>query len=161
VARREHDREDMLAEATALVERASLQLVGDVEPLVVGFRRDGSSSFYFSPERVYHFNAAGQLRRAYVDGVLYKAAGARLMSMVRKRTPEAVLLESHQLSDAEMTEFLTQLRAHLDRLQAALETNSFQALGQVPQAVNVTARVTAFLAEHRGPISIAESPRAG
>ena len=42
MARRESDREDLLREATALVERAELTIEGFDEPIVVGFRRDGS-----------------------------------------------------------------------------------------------------------------------
>ena len=73
MARRESDREDLLREATALVERAELTIEGFDEPIVVGFRRDGSASFFFGADPVYQFNTAFELRRAFVVGLLYKA----------------------------------------------------------------------------------------
>ena len=80
MVRDERDREDLLAEATALVERISLRIDPQQEPVVIGFRRDGSASFYCAAEEVYHFNSAGQMRRAYVDGQLFKATAGRLAS---------------------------------------------------------------------------------
>ena len=47
MAQRETNREDLLREATALVERAEIRIPGESEPIVVGFRRDGSASFFF------------------------------------------------------------------------------------------------------------------
>ena len=46
MARHEEDREDLLAEATALVERAELVVEGAAESVVIGFRRDGCASIY-------------------------------------------------------------------------------------------------------------------
>src|SRR5262245_38318908 len=72
MARQESDREDLLREATALVERAELKVAGEPEPVTVGFRRDGSLSVFFGSVAVYQFNTAGELRRAFADGLLYK-----------------------------------------------------------------------------------------
>ena len=70
MARDESDREDLLREATALVERIELAPAdaADDEHIVAGFRRDGALSIYFGADPVYHFNSAGELRRAYCDG---------------------------------------------------------------------------------------------
>src|SRR5688572_26999220 len=69
MSRRESDREDLLREATALVERVELLVPGEGEPVVAGFRRDGSLSVFFGPEAVYQFNSAGELRRAFAGGL--------------------------------------------------------------------------------------------
>ena len=47
MARQESNREDLLREATALVERVELHVPAFEEPIVVGFRRDGCASFLF------------------------------------------------------------------------------------------------------------------
>ena len=75
---RNPNREDLLREATALVERIELVPHRDrqfdaSEPIVVGFRADGALSIFFGDDPVYQFNAAGELRRAYCDGLLFKA----------------------------------------------------------------------------------------
>ena len=54
-------REDLSAEATALVRRAEFvapaaDRPNDESPLVAGFRRDGSLSVYFGEDPVYQFN---------------------------------------------------------------------------------------------------------
>src|SRR6186997_1242741 len=98
MARRESEREDLLREATALVERAELTLEGSEEPIVVGFRRDGSASFFFGVDPVYQFNAACELRRAFVGGLLYKAERGRLVSLSRQRTMESVALFRAELT---------------------------------------------------------------
>src|SRR5687768_8047260 len=109
MSRTESDREDLLREATALVERAELQVAGLGEPIVVGFRRDGAASFFFGADPVYQFNAAGELRRAYVGGLLYKAEQGELVALRRERTPAETALVRHDLSAAESTDLLAAL----------------------------------------------------
>ena len=51
MAKEERDREDIFREATALVERVELSgIVGQAEPVVIGFRRNGCGSIYFGVE---------------------------------------------------------------------------------------------------------------
>jgi hypothetical protein len=138
----------------------SLQIPGSVQPLVVGFRVDGGASFYFTPEHVYHFNAAGQLRRAYVDGRLYKASGGRLTSMLRRRTPSAVLLESHELTDQETSAFVAALEKQLQLLDVCLRENNYERLEQVPADGSLVDRIGQWLALHGAVVSIAQSPSA-
>lgn len=160
MAREEHDREDLLRDATALVERASLEVVGTSEPLFVGFRRDGGPSFYFGPDRVYQFTHDGQLRRAFVDNRMLKAEAGRLVALDRRRTSTAVELVRHTLSPAEQQAFLADCRRHLDALGRALAGGHFRVVGQVPEHAEVVVRIQAFLAEHAGPMTISRSPRA-
>src|SRR5688500_8421146 len=106
MAQRESNREDLMREATALIERAELVLPGAAEPVVVGFRRDGSASFFFGADPVYQFNAAGELRRAYVGGLLYKAVSRHLVALRRERTETETILLSCELSGEETAHFL-------------------------------------------------------
>ncbi len=116
MAREESDREDLISEATALVDRAAFALQDSADEIVVGFRRDGSPSIYLTPDRVYQFNNAGELRRAYVDGDLYKAERVRLTAMSRERTTRKTALVGRDLTDDEAAAFLLSMRAELDNL---------------------------------------------
>ena len=86
MSRSESDREDLLREATALVERVELSIPGYGESIVVGFRRDGSASFFFGQSPVFQFNSQRELRRAFRDGLLFKTDNGRLVEMRRERT---------------------------------------------------------------------------
>src|SRR5512134_1308657 len=107
MARQESEREDLLREATALVERAELQLPSFAEPIVVGFRSGGAASFFFGSDPVYQFNSTGQLRRAFVAGKLLKAERGRLVALARERTAEEVALVRTGLDPAEQAELLS------------------------------------------------------
>src|SRR5262245_3342321 len=106
MSRHESDREDLMAEATALRERIALQLGGETEHVVLGFRDNGGWSLYFGSDPVFHFDAAGGLRRAFVDGELYRSQGTTLARLTRTRTDREVQLVRHDLSQGELEEFL-------------------------------------------------------
>ena len=78
MARIESDREDLIREATALQQRVEWAVPGEPEPVVTGFKRDGSLSVYFGQDPVYQFNPTGQLRRAYVEDFLFRTQGDTL-----------------------------------------------------------------------------------
>jgi hypothetical protein len=166
MARDESSREDLLREATALVERVELRITGSdtvscdsVDHIVVGFRANGSASFFFGEDPVYQFNSAGELRRAYVDGLLFKAARGRLVSIERKRQPNEVQLLSRHLTDTEQVEFADKMRGRLRELADSLRKGQFAVIGQVPAAADVLSRVRNWLAAHDG-MPIAATPGA-
>jgi hypothetical protein len=161
VAREEHDREDLLAEATALVERAELHVAGEPAPVVIGFRRDGSASAYFGAEPAFHFNLAGELRRAYDGGLLYKAEAQRLVSLNRQRVAGEVQLLRHELNDEETRRFCQELVERFTRLRSALVQGDWRLIGQVPSSSDVVARIRCWLDELTLPPPIASSPRVG
>src|SRR5215216_5583786 len=129
MARDESSREDLLREATALVERIELVprtadlLTAASEPagrrIIAGFRRDGALSVFFGEDPVYQFNAAGELRRAYRDGKLLKAIHGRLAALVRVRTEHEVQLVRHDLPPEEEATFLSQMEQQLRDLSRA------------------------------------------
>lgn len=161
MARQEQQREDLLAEAKALVERVSLRIAGEDDEIVVGFRRDASLSVYFGSEQVYQFTSEGQLRRAFVDDLLYKAEQGRLVALRRQRTDRAVELVRHDLDDAETRRFLEAMRAHLGKLQRALAEGRATIVGQVPAGIDVVGRVRSWLDKDSPGVTIARGPRAG
>src|SRR5438132_2803772 len=170
MAREESSREDLLREATALVERIELvphrsdsstpASILDDARLVAGFRADGALSVFFGDDPVYQFNAAGELRRAFCDGELLKAVRGRLVALQRVRTQHEVQLVRHELSDSEQAAFLTQMVDHLRELAILLTARNFQVVGQVPPDADVLDRLRTWLAAHdRWPI--AARPNAG
>jgi hypothetical protein len=158
MSRRESEREDLLREATALVERAELSIPGYEEPIVAGFRRDGSASFYFGADSVYQFNTAGQLRRAYIGGLLYKAERGRLIALRRERSDTEVAFVRTEVADDESTALLAILRGHLARLHDALTGGLFTLLRQVPAGADSVLRIRSWLAALPRKIEIARLP---
>jgi len=159
MSRQESDREDLLREATALVERIELRLPDQPESVVAGFRRDGSASFFFGQSPVYQFNSQRELRRAYVGGLLYKVDGGNLVEMRRERTATAVELRSRPLSSEEATQFLLDTEKWLSTLRNALAVGNAEVLGQVPDDKDVAARVIAWLQELPPEIVLAKTSR--
>lgn len=160
MARSESDREDLLREATALVERAELQIPGEPEPVTVGFRAGGSLSIYFGGDPVVQFNAAGQLRRAFIDGLLYKAERGRLVALRRERTEQEVVLQRQEVGDHEQALLLDTIRQRLTRLRTAVEHHEFMLVGEVSSTTGVAARVAKWLAEITEPLRVASRPNA-
>ena len=170
MARDEQDREDLLREATALVERAELSLPGEAEHLVAGFRRGGGLSLFFGADPVYQFNAGRQLRRAFVAGTLFKAERGRLIALERRREPDRVVLLRRELNDEETAAFLAAMSERLNRLRNALSgpqgpglpaAGKCRVVGQVPADADMPGRVKKWLETLGGLPTIAEVPHAG
>jgi hypothetical protein len=173
MARDKSAREDLLREATALVERIELRAhditrrttsTGSASApfagghIVAGFRASGGLSIFFGEDPVYQFNAAGELRRAYCNGMLYKAARGRLVSLRRERHHDAVQLVSRELTAHEQHEFVLRMQHDLQDLARELNHGGYTIVGQVPPEADVLSRVRAWLSAHDG-LPIAASPR--
>jgi hypothetical protein len=156
--RLEVDREDLLAEATALVDRVELAVPGLTEPVVIGFRAQGAASVYFGPDPAYHFNSNGELRRAYCDRLLYKAEQGRLIALQRHRSDATVDLVRRELSAAEQAEFIERMADALRRLGERVAAGDFQLLGQVSAGGNAMNRVRDWLAAMPLPHQVAIRP---
>jgi hypothetical protein len=161
MAREESNREDLLREATALVERIELVPHGAVIDghIVAGFRRNGALSIFFGEDPVYQFNAEGELRRAYSAGSLLKANGGRLSTLQRVRTENEVRLLRHDLNETDMAQFHTQMANHLHAFAALINTQAFDVVGQVPQDGDILGRLKRWFASHRN-VQIAQRPNA-
>lgn len=115
MARHETDREDLLAEATALDPRVEWFPSEAGELVTAGQRRDGAASIYFGGDPVYQFDAAGRLRRAFVDGLLYRTQGTTLARLTRIRTDRETILKRGDLTAREVEQFLTEMQQRLER----------------------------------------------
>jgi len=161
MARQANPREDLLAQATALIARAGLLIPSFAAAIVVGFRSSGAASVYFGQDEAYHFESAGSLRRAYFAGRLYKADRGRLASLERKRTASEVQLVRHDLSDAETASFVDRAQRRLADLRSTVAAGQVRWLRQMPEGGTVRERITTWLAVFPDRIEIARSPRAG
>lgn len=161
MAREESDREDLLREAVALVERAELRVADEPEHVTAGYRANGALSLFFGPDPVWQFNAAGELRRGYLAGKLLKAEGGRLVEMTRERTAESTRLLSRSLAADEQQAVLREAERRIGKLHAALAAGECEVIGQVPAERDVTARVIGSLAMLRTGFAVAQSPRVG
>ncbi len=159
MAHQERNREDLLLEATALVERAEFQIAGESEAVVIGWRTNGAASIYFGQDVAYHFNSAGHLRRAFIEGRLIKAEDGQLASLVRHRSTDAVHLVRHDLMPAESAKLLAEAAGRINGVASALAGKQFQLLRQVPPDGTFTVRATFWLQSIQAPIQIAESSR--
>jgi hypothetical protein len=163
MARISQEREDFLRDARALVPRIQFrwrQSDGESEQtLVAGFRGD-ALSLYFGDDPAYHFNANGELRRAFVADRLVKSVRGELVAMCRDRSADEVVLQSQQLAEGEKAEFLDALAGKLGNVAAAVSAGSLVIDGQVPGNGDGLPRLAAWLERHPRP-TVAASPRVG
>ena len=111
MAHHEQDREDIMAEAVALIRRVEFRWTQKEaeEPVVAGFKRSGHFSIYFGQDPAYHFDVDGLLRRAYRSGFLYRTQGSTLARMHRERDSSATTLVRVDLDATLLEEFRQEL----------------------------------------------------
>lgn len=145
MARIETDREDLMREATGMRPRGEIRVPHSDTPVIAGFRSDDRCSVYFHPDRCYHFDADGRLRRAFVNGHLYRTQGQTLARLRRERTDTASTLLRHDLTADELTTFVDAMRQHVQQLIAQLRDGSAQILRVVPDDAEFPDQLTAAL----------------
>ncbi|HYO26564.1 MAG TPA: hypothetical protein VEQ85_16605 [Lacipirellulaceae bacterium] len=163
MARIVEDREDLLRDARGLAPRLQLRfdLQGQDTALFAGFRGE-ALSLYFGSDPVFHFNAAGELRRGYCRGTLIKADGGKLLAMDRVRTPQQIELRTHDIPPADEHALLDDLSKRLRGLRAAIAGGAVVIEGEEPAGAGALERLRAWLVAHAdGATSLAASPRVG
>lgn len=152
----EHEREDLIATATALVERVELVVSGFADSLVIGFRSNGAGSIFVGEDPVYQFNVQGELRRGFRAGKLIKAEAGRLVALRRQQEENRADLVRHELSEEQAADFLSELQQNLDRLKTALREKQYRLCRQVPEDRDVVAQSCRWLQGLADPIPIAQ-----
>ena len=132
MARHEQDREDLMVEATALVERVELRVPHEAEPIVLGVRASGCLSIYFGADPALHFNTQGELRRAFVAGQLLTAEAGRIVLMTRRRAEGEVQLLRRDVAETEATALRITLQTRIEVVRTALLSGTYELLRQVP-----------------------------
>jgi hypothetical protein len=159
MARHESDREDLMADATALVERAEFEVPDQPASVIAGYRRDGSLSIYFGADPCYHFDCQLRLRRAFVAGSLYRTQGHTLARLQRSRTEQSVELFRHDLSIPERDVWLRELAGRVQKLHTSLQRDA-RCAQEVPPGAGLPERLTASLEKLlRSPVALAPAIR--
>jgi hypothetical protein len=112
---------------------------------VCGVRANGYWSFYLDPERVYQFDDHFRLRRAFVDGDLFRSQGRTLARMHRERSDSETALLRSDLAAFELTEYLSEMRRRLAELRDHLASGKVRILDVIPAEADVLAEVRAAL----------------
>ena len=128
----ESDREDLIREATALVRRAELKLPNSDRLVTVGYRSNGAFSVFFDQDPVYQFDLEGLLRRAYVDGHLYRSQHSTLAQMRRERTDQQTLLIRTDLNEVQLPEFRRRMLQEVERLARFIAAGQVEVLRHIP-----------------------------
>ena len=125
MARNESDREDMMAEAVSLVRRVEFRSELHSESIIAGFNLHGWLFIYIGSDPMYRFDEQDRLRRAYVDGRLYRTQGQTLAVMDRQRVfesgePVETNLVRHDLSEEELETFRLRMHSNLKQARECL-----------------------------------------
>jgi hypothetical protein len=158
MARFEQDREDLLREATALVQRVEVRIPNHTDSIVVGFRRNGSGSVFIGGDPVFQFNQQNEFRRGFWRGKLIKAEDCQLIELNRVRTSAEVQLRRRELDEEEAAAYLELFRDYARRILAAIEQDELTVVGQVPDDVNLVALVSRWLTSVSESVRVANEP---
>lgn len=164
MAKQQQDKEDILREATALVNRIEIKFSRDAvskESVFVGFRRDGAISFFFGAEPVYQFNTRHEFRRGYCQGTMLKAVEGKIIQLTRIREGEQLVLLSRDYSDQQTAVFLQEMKHALLLLFKEIKGGRWSILGAVVEAGSaeeLLQRVADWLEQHTREIQIADAP---
>ena len=158
MAKDSQDREDLLRDAVAMVQRIELRLAGSEHDVVCGFRDDGALSIYWGQDDVMQFNAASEWRRGYWQDRML-AAYQRKLHWLDRSTPSA----RTQLSPTELTAqqheaYVAHVNQRLEQLSGGISNHEFQRVGQVPAHQEVLGRLTDWLQAHHGNLRVAVHP---
>ncbi len=132
MSRNEADRDDLLAEVVALTRRVELRTPSHGEPVVIGFRANGWLSIYFGSDPMYQFDESGQLRRAFVGGLLYRTQGTTLAQLRRERSASETTLLRRDLTELELVDFQRIVREAIGVLRQHLVTDQIVILRRIP-----------------------------
>jgi len=146
MAQHEDDREDLMREAVALPDRVELSVAGFASLITIGFRSNSAMSIFIGPDVVYQFDTEGRLRRAFVDGLLYRSQDTTLAMLRRERTHTQTLLHRTDLADDALQSFRSGMLLSLQLLEQNLNSTDFSVRRSVPAAVSHIARIQSTLA---------------
>lgn len=164
MSKQQQNKEDILREATALVNRIEIKISQKAvskESVFVGFRRDGAVSFFFGAEPVYQFNTRHEFRRGYCKGAMLKADNGKICNLTRVREGDQLVLLSRDYSDEQTAEFLEEMKHALLVLYKEIRGGQWSILGAVVEAgtaEELLNRVADWLETHTSELQIADTP---
>ncbi|WP_373650281.1 hypothetical protein [Schlesneria sp. DSM 10557] len=129
MAQNESDREDLMAEMVSLIRRIECCSPDGQLLAVVGFNALGWLFVYRGHDLMYRFDAQKRLRRAYVDGLLYRTEGKTLAQLKRHRehlsdepgsSPTTSLIR-RDLSSSDVDQFRERVHADLRQVLSDIQ----------------------------------------
>ena len=158
MALEEHDREDLLRDGRMMPVRGELDL--DDVTILIGFRRQGQLSLYSGTQRVFQFDATGQLRRVYFDGRKYAADAGKLLQLSRQSRGGRVELTPQDVDAASTSTIIDAVTDTVKRLSAIISDS--QKVWRVVGASNADFgdRVKRWLETIPIPVQIGATPNA-
>ena len=141
----EDDREDLIREAVALPDRVELSVAGFEAPITIGFRANLAMSIFVGQDPVYQYDPDGRLRRAFVDGLLYRSQHTTLAMLKRERTETQTILLRTDLGNTELALFQETMSDLLRLLYQKLVGSEFRTLRSVPESADHVLRILAAL----------------
>ncbi len=145
MAKNESDREDLIREAVALPERTELRVAGFEELITVGFRANSAMSVFLGQDPVYQFDPDGRLRRAYVDGFLYRSQHQTLAQLQRVRTESETQLLRHDLTADELAAFREVMVGQLTTIHGQITSGLASAIRTVPETLDLLPQIVTAL----------------
>ena len=149
MAQHEVDREDLMREAVALPDRVELSVNGFESLITIGFRSNSAMSIFIGQDPVYQFDPEGRLRRAFVDGLLYRSQHTTLAMLKRERTDTQTLLLRTDIADDALQSFRGTMLFSLQILEQQLNSADFTIRRSVPDAISHITRIQSTLASIR------------
>ena len=149
MAQHEDDREDLMREAVALPHRVELSVNGFESLITIGFRSNSAMSIFIGQDPVYQFDPEGRLRRAFVDGLLYRSQHTTLAMLKRERTDTQTLLLRTDIADDALQSFRGTMLFSLQILEQKLNSADFTIRSSVPDAISHITRIQSTLASIR------------
>lgn len=157
MALQRHEREDLLAEATALPTRGTWRIGPD--DVFIGWRDGGAASIYWNSEPVLQLDSAGRIRRCYWRGERLAAVAGQLV-WLRSTAGSRVQLQRVPLSDNECQQLLNEFASRISALTDVLEKRP-QLIGATEPEANFRQRCLDLLRRLPTPLEIARRPGVG
>ena len=164
MAKQHQDKEDILREASALVNRIELEFfleTGSQTSVVVGFRRSGAVSFFFGAEPVYQFNTQHAFRRGYYEDAMLKADQGKIVQLTRTRDGEQLILLRREYNDDQTKAFVAEMKQVLWNLHSVIQSQQYRIAGANVQhgtGEELVEQIVAWIEDHVGEIQIAAVP---
>jgi hypothetical protein len=102
-------------------------------------------SIFIGQDAVYQFDPEGRLRRAFVNGLLYRSQHTTLAMLKRERTETQTLLLRTDLSEDALQCFREAMRNTLKLLEQKLQSAAFRVVRSVPESISHLDRIQAAL----------------
>lgn len=142
MARQSSDREDLMAEAVALLPRIALRVSNLPSEIIAGRRVDGRWSIFMDGDPVYQFDSEHRLRRAFVNDSLYRSQGTTLARLTRQQTAQESVLLRHDLTADELSDFFHHMRRNLQIVFEALSHGTAEVINRIPEDSDYLAELT-------------------